>query len=338
MKSNLARLLTGCLGVLMVIGFIAACGGTDRSADGGIGGTGISIGAITRTGVGSIDVNKVQFDIASANIIIDDSPGNESDLALGQVVRVEGEFDDDGVNGTALSIEIDSLLEGPITEPVDTTNRIITVVGQTVFYDSSTVFEASGGVSITPDQLVEDNVVEVYGFPDSRLQIKATRVEKKSNTYTPGSDVIQVKGLVANLDTTQMIFDITALENHYSMATTFDNGSASDLTNDRFVEVKGTNDVSSDGFLTANKIEFEDPFGGNDGDLLEVEGNISWVSSTTSTDFVVNGTFHVDASGALFEGGTAADIAVDVEVEIEGQVEDRLGELILVAQEVEFED
>jgi len=336
MKGKRTRLLTGCLGVLMMIGLVGACGGAGGSADGGIGGTGISIGTITRTEIGYIDVNGVTFDTSTSEIIVHGSLGDEDDLAVGQVVQVEGEFDDDGVNGTASRVEIDSLLEGPITAPVDTTNRIITVAGQIVLYDDFTVFEDSDGGSITANQLVEGNVVEVYGFPDASLQIKATRVEKKSDTFIPGTDVIEVKGLVATLDTTQMIFHIFALEIHYSVTTTFENGSVSDLASDRFVEAKGTNDLPSEGFLTASKIEFEDSFSGSDGDLLEVEGNISSVIS--STDFVINGIFRVDASSARFEDGTLADIAVDVEIEVEGQLEDRMGELILVAHEVEIED
>jgi len=291
----------------------------------------------------STSINGVEFEIEDTTevvigdtIITGDADYKQSYMALGQVVKVEGEFHDDGVTGTASSVKIDGLVEGPITAPVDTTNRIIEVVYQTVLYDSSTVFEDSNGGSLTPDQLDVGNVVEVYGFPDSSLQIKATRVEKESDSFIPGTDVIEIKGMVANLDTTLMVFDIGALEVQYSMATTIDNGSLDDLANDRFVEVKGTNDVVVDRFLTADKIEFEDPFSGNDGDLLEVEGNIS--SVTTSTDFVVNGMIRVDASGARFEGGTKADVAVDVEVEVEGYIEDRNGELlVLVAREVEFE-
>jgi len=329
MNTKHMRIWIACLSILTLIGFVAACGGVGGSADGGIGGTGISIGAIS--GFGSIYVNGVEFETSTATIT-----GDDDVLKLGQVVRVEGEFDDNGVNGTASSVEINSIVEGPISESVDTTQKIITVVEQVVFYNGSTVFEDSVGNPLTPDQLNVDNVVEVYGFPGSSFQIIATRVEKKSNSFNPGVDVIEVKGKVSSLNTTQMIFNINNLEVHYSMATTFDNGSMSDLTDGRFVEVKGDNDPTVNG-LDADKIEFEGPFSGNDGDLLEVEGNISWVSTTASTDFVVNGTFRVDASGALFEGGTAADIAVDVEVEVEGQVEDRMGELILVAHEVEFE-
>jgi hypothetical protein len=87
--------------------------------------------------------------------------------------------------------------------------------------------------------------------------------------------------------------------------------------------------------LDADKIEFENPFSGNDGDLLEIEGNIS--SVTTSTDFVVNGVVRVDASGAVFENGTKTDVFENVEVEVKGTIENRSGESVLVAREVEFE-
>jgi hypothetical protein len=341
MKSRRIILLAGLSIALALAGLVAACGGGGggTTADGGIGGTGISVGAIS--GFGSIYVNGVEFEIEdTTELIIDDmtisgsADDKQSKLALNQVVRVEGEFGDDGVSGTATSIEVDSLLEGPVTAAVNTTAKAFEVVGQFVFYDGSTLFEDSGGGSITPDQLAVDNVVEVYGFPDASLQIKATRVERKSPTFTPGTDVIEVWGKVSNLDTTQMIFDINNLEVHYSVATTFDNGSMSDLANNRFVEVKGDDDPMVNG-LDADKIEFENPFSGNDGDLLEIEGNIS--SVTTSTDFVVNGVVRVDASGAVFENGRKTDVRVDVEVEVKGTIENRSGESVLVAREVEFE-
>ncbi|UCF31263.1 MAG: hypothetical protein JSV26_02240 [bacterium] len=316
---------------LILMSALAACGGTGSLAGGGIGGTGRSVGVISA--FGSIFVNGVEFEILPGTVIIlDDNPGQESDLALGQVVRVDGQFNDDGFSGTADQVEIDSILEGPISDPVDTTNRIIMVMGQTVLYETSTYFEISGGGSLTPGQLIQGDVVEVYGLPDSSFQIVATRVEKKTGVTIPG-DVLEVQGLVANLDTPSRTFNIGALSITYDPGTTiFDNGSASDLAIGRLVEVKGDDDPA-DG-LDADRIEFEELAAGDAGDLLEIEGYISSVSS--STDFVVSG-IRVDASGARFEGGTGADIAVDAEIEVEGRLEDRLGELVLVAREVEFE-
>ncbi len=315
---------------LLLATAIAACGGSGGLAGGGIGGTGKSVGAITA--FGSIFVNGVEFELLPGTVIIfDDNPGTESDLALGQVVRVDADFNEDGFSGTATEVEVDSLVEGPISAPVDTIDRIIMVMGQTVLYTSSTYFEISGGGSLTPDQLIQGDVVEVYGLPDSSFQIVATRVEKKTGVTIPGH-VLEVQGLVANLDTPSGTFDIGALSVTYDTTTVFDNGSAGDLAEGRLVEVKGDDDPA-DG-LVADRIEFEELAAGDAGDLLELEGFISSVAS--STDFVING-IRVDATTAQFRDGTRADIALDVEVEVEGRLEDRSGELVLVAREVEFE-
>ena len=81
---------------------LAACGG-GGSADGGTGGTGISIGVMT---TGSTIVGGVRFDDTTAIITIDDTPKTASiDLRDGMVVKVLGTVNADGVTGTAQRIE-----------------------------------------------------------------------------------------------------------------------------------------------------------------------------------------------------------------------------------------
>ena len=323
------------LALLVVFGF-AACGGGGGSSGGGTGSTGMSIGVITA--FGSIYVNGVEFDTDSAMIYIDDSPGDKDDLELGMVVVVKGEYDDDGTTGIAMTVSFDDVVEGPVTSAVNTTTRSFTVMGQVVFYTGATVFEISDGGVLMPTDLAIGNVVEVSGLFDSAWQVQATRVERESVTFTPG-DELEVKGMVANLDTLAQTFTIGALDiNYIGNTTIFDDGNISDLANSVFVEVKGSNDVVGDGFLNADEIEFEFDDFGDDGDLLEFEGFVTSIPSLNG-DFDVNGMPVVTDSQTKWEGGYTglADVMLDHEVEVEGTIQDQGGTLVLLAREVELD-
>jgi hypothetical protein len=333
-KSALAVLaLAAILGV-------AACGGGGGSiAGGGIGGTGKSIGVISAAGPDSVDVNGVQFSTTGAIVFIDDSASSASSLEVGMVATVDGDFSDDGITGSAITIVSDDLVEGPVTSAVDASTRTFSVMKQVVFYSATTIFKNTGdlgGGSIAPTELSLDNVVEVSGFFDGAGQLRATRVERKVLSYA-GTEILEVKGKVANLNTTNQTFAIGALDiSYFATTTSFDDGTVADLAEGRLVEVKG-NDNPSDG-LEADSIEFEDTFPGAAGDLLEFEGYVTSTSSTAG-DFEVNGLPVVTSGQTQWRGGYTAlgDVSLDDRVEVEGRLEDQAGTTVLVAREVELE-
>jgi hypothetical protein len=320
--------------LLVVFGF-AACG-SGGLAGGGIGGTGKAVGAIAA--FGSIFVNGVEFETGAATVNIDDSPGSESDLKLGMIVKVDGEFNDDGTSGTATSVSFEDVVEGTVTSAVNTTTKSFGVMGQVVFYKATTVFEISGGGNLLPTDLNVGNVVEVSGLVDSAGQINATRVERKALIFTPGVDVLEVNGLVANLDTGTRTFTIGALDINYFAATTiFDNGNIGNLADGVLVEVKGDDDPSVGG-LDADKIEFKVEDFGNDGDLLEFEGFVTDTSPLVG-DFEVNGLLVVTNGQTQWRGGYTqlSDVTLDDRVEVEGTLQNQSATLVLLAREVELE-
>jgi len=323
------------VGLLVVFG-LAACGG-GGVAGGGIGGTGKSVGAISA--FGSIFVNGVEFHTNSAVISIDDSAvaGTQGDLKLGMVVVVEGEFNDDGTSGNATTVSFNDVVEGPMLSGVNTTEKSFNVMGQVVFYTASTVFEESGGGLLAPTALTNGNVVEVSGLVDSAGQIKATRVERKAPTFISGT-VLEVTGLVANLNTSTATFNIGQLAINYSAgATTFDNMVMSGLVDGLLVEVKG-DDNPNDG-LEADRIELKVEDFGNDGDLLQFEGVVTSIASSSGYDFEVNGLPVVTNIQTEWRGGYTqlSDVTLDDEIEVEGTLQDQGGTLVLVAREVELE-
>src|SRR4030095_8616089 len=89
-----------------------------------------------------IFVNGIEFETEDASFTVDDNPGTESDLKIGQVVRVTGTIDDNGSTGSADDVVFDNEVEGEITS-VDVAGGQIIVLGQVVLIDGSTVFDDS---------------------------------------------------------------------------------------------------------------------------------------------------------------------------------------------------
>lgn len=64
------------------------------------------------TGVGSVIVNGVHFEVDGANIMHDGVPITEQDLKVSMIVRSAGRIDEDGANGTATEIEFEEDVKG----------------------------------------------------------------------------------------------------------------------------------------------------------------------------------------------------------------------------------
>jgi hypothetical protein len=95
---------------------------------------GIDRGGITIagpiTGFGSVIVNGVRFSTTGATILVNGVAATEADLAIGQVVRVEGTVDAGGTTGTAQSVTFEDNVTGPI-ESIDLASGRL-VAGQPV--------------------------------------------------------------------------------------------------------------------------------------------------------------------------------------------------------------
>ncbi len=99
---------------LLVAMLQLSCGaGGGLAQGGGVGGTGISAGAIS--GFGSIFVTGTEYDVNGAQIRLERANGSAADLRVGMVVVVEGERSADGTTGTAQRVDYDDEIEGPIS-------------------------------------------------------------------------------------------------------------------------------------------------------------------------------------------------------------------------------
>ncbi|MDH4105196.1 MAG: DUF5666 domain-containing protein [Gammaproteobacteria bacterium] len=306
---------------------LAACGGGGGGGNGGVT-AGIDRGGIitatgTITGFGSVHVNGVRYVTGSSTTYtLDDNPGSESDLRVGQVVRVEGTIETDGVTGTATRIVFDDEVEGPV-QSIDLAGASLVVLGRTVTVSARTSFDDR----ISPrslEGLTVGDRVEVSGLVATSGVVDATRIERK----TAAGD-FEVKGTVAGLDTGQKRFTLGLQVVSYATAQLTGFASGQPAAGDR-VEVFGSLDGS--GALVATRVEKDDggAAGGAD-ERGDYEGLIT--NFVSATDFAVAGQRITTTASTSYEGGTAANLAADVAVEVEGRFN---ASGVIVATKVQF--
>jgi hypothetical protein len=180
MKPNL-RLIVAFLGAALGL---AACGGNEQLASGGVGegGTGIVIG--TTTGFGSVIVDGTPWDDRAARIEVEIDPGAPTELAdlkLGQRVELEYAQPD-----AARRIRIEAEAIGPIAS-VDASAGELTVAGQTVRANADPL---AGPVTLLDGvvdlaALTSGDIVEIHGVPRfdaaaGRSVLLASRIEKRA--------------------------------------------------------------------------------------------------------------------------------------------------------------
>jgi len=310
---------------------VAACGGGgggDDSQGGvtpppvGTSKTRIVTGAIS--GFGSIIVNGVRYDTSGADVRVEDRAGSITELAVGQVVRIEATVDDRG-GARAARVEQHRLLQGTV-QVVDVAAGTITVAGQVVIVDADTSFDDSiPGASLAG--IAVGDRLEVHGFAGADGRSRATRVERAA----AGETEVEVTGFVTALDAPARRFRVGTLLVDYSTATLEDFGAAGPANGD-LVEVKGR-EFLGDGALRAQQVDKED--GRDDdsssGDESEIEGLVTRFVS--ASDFDVAGRPVTTTAGTTYVGGTAANLGPNVKVEVEGTI-DASG--VLVAVKVAF--
>lgn len=329
------------LGAVLIVAVLTAagCGGSSGGGDsvsppppttpppppsGGIIRTGVAVGAGPITGFGSIIVNGVTYDTSGATFTRDDNPSSQDDFKVGETVIVKGTIDDDNTNAVAESVELDEIVEGPVSSV--NADGSLTVLGQTVTFGLDTAIDDSCPASFDDASI---GAVEVYGDVDATGAIAATRIECK----IPPGDVIdeyEVNGTVSGLDTANFTFMINGLEVNYASALIDDNfpGGTTTISEGDPVEVEGLpadfNDGVTPPVMGASKVEYKgDVLGGNEGDHYEVDGFIR--DFVSAADFNLNvGTVVIPVtatSSTVYEGGSEADLANNLKIEVEGELD-----------------
>lgn len=286
------RILSYLIILLLTVQLSACLQGAATSAvalvnGGGVHGTGISLGPIAA--FGSVYVNGTRYDTNNAVFLINGQTAAQDDLAIGQIIRVEADENDD-----ASSVEYVETVKGPI-QSVNLANNTLVALGQTVQITATTTFDNTSFVAL----LVGD-VIEVSGLRDENQIIQASYIEKEDNVQT-----YQVTGVISDLNaTTFKIADLTVMHNDPS------------LIEGMLVDVIGLAGNFNGTILVAEEIRPGFSLDHDDGEEIEVEGYIT--SFTSASLFEVNGAVIQTNTNTQVENGMLSDLALGVRIEVEG--------------------
>ena len=312
-------LLTLLSGAMLLAGCGGGGGGDGVAAVGG-GGTGsLSVGPIS--GIGSIIVNGVRFNDSLARVLDDDgAPRNRDELKLGMMVRVKGKAISrtaDTASADCDEITFGSELLGPIDRipSPQTTPATLVVLGQTVQITANTIFEER----LTLATLTVGDIAEVHGFVDPVTNVMtATRIERKDLAKVKA---FKLQGKISDFAAPN--FKLGGLAIAFDAFTNLGNLT---LIAGLLVRVRLEPVLTAPGItrkaIKIRAVEAET----EDRDEAEVEGIITALNPTSTTQFSVNG-LPVNASGITVPAG----LQVGNRVEVEG----RLVNGVLIAKKVE---
>lgn len=261
------------------------------------------------TGFGSVIVNGVHYDVEDAAITVDGDSNVESDLGVGQIVRITATMGDNG-RGKATKLEGESQLRGPI-DSIDLTTGVIVALGQSILLTTDTFYQDG----VTAETLKVGDVIKVSAYTNAGGALVATRIEVKTGT---GAEVAQLAGEISDLNTTALTFTINGKTVDYSKATV---SGDTVLANDLLVRVRGSlvNDVFVATALQASplNIKHDDQLGEHDG--LAVGGLITDLVANTS--FKINDATVLLSADTQYEGGTATDLVAGLLVKVQGTLD-----------------
>lgn len=313
---------------LMVSAALVGCSSGTGSAPGS------TIGVVT--GFGSVYVNGVKYETGSSSFDIDGQSGAESDLAVGQVVTLNGSVNADGVTGTATNISFADNVEGVVISTALDVNGVGTmnVMGQNVTVTDTTRFESEVVSIADMASISAGNLLEVSGYSQGDGNIIATHIEVKAASFS--GQEMEVKGLVANLATGAQSFNIGSLVVEYGSATMDLEGKT--LANGLYVEAKTVSALSGS-TMTASKVEIE---GDGDMDIDVAEGEeikIRGPITEVGADYIiVNGqTIYFDANTEGEDGVDLGSLSVGMSLEVEAYMSAD-GRLVAMELENEQED
>ncbi|MFZ4855737.1 MAG: DUF5666 domain-containing protein [Desulfuromonadaceae bacterium] len=319
MNKYISKILLGVGSASIVFALALALGGCGSS--GGTSGTasgttpGVSIGTVAKSVPSAagqqITVNNVTFTTAGCIVSLNGDPAAIHDVKPGMQATITGTVD--GMNGSAITIEIEGELEGMV-EQINSDAGSMVVLGQTVLISSQTLFEGTSGLAA----LSTGEMVEVYGLPDATGVIEATRVEAKGS-FRPN----YVTGPISNLDTVAKTFSIRTVSVDYTNAKL----PLQPLANGQSVKARGT---FSNGVLSATSVRLHHVHI-NHGHV-ELEGLVTGYDAAAGT-FTLHGQPVQLTSTTIYSHGAVSEIANGVKVEVKGDVANG----ILVVRKIEVD-
>jgi len=332
------------LGALSMAVLVACGGGSVGSpgfADGGIRGTGSSVEPVS--GFGSVFVNGIEFStdgISTEPGISDDGITSESQLSEGMILRVEGEWRDDG-RGTAESLSYDDTLRGPITQLVADPSGArefvtVSVMGQAVEVNRQTVVRGTTLANLLDGGGI-DETVRVSAWRQSDGSYRAGYIAVMDNVPA----TVELEGTVTNVDVDLNEFMIGDITVQYPDGVTFGSGlTEGDLVQASALEVEG---ALTGNLLMADSIDRDDArrFARDGSDDIQLTATIdtpyqSDGGSSRPGEFTMGGlTVRVTNNTELEDGLSLSDLGADLLVQVEGKF---LSDTVVEAEEIELRE
>lgn len=340
MKRKLLNRSIGLTTGTLALGILSACGGGAGTsldiADGGIRGTGSSVGPVS--GFGSVFVNGVKFDTDSLGGTVsgDDGIAAESRLQEGMVLEVQGEWLTDGT-GEASGLTYDDTLRGEILiiQPWDiiTKTAIIEILGRTVHIDAQTVVKGKAVVD-----LADGDYVRISGWRLPNGEFRASFLGFRTSFNTDDFDdfnEVELEGEISSINTSNETFNIGSQPISYGGAG-FTDLNPDELDVGVSVEVEG-NLVG--GVLEANEVERDDfrRYTLDDEGDIEFVGPVSAAYDSPSSTFTINGlTVHVTPETEFDDALSGPEQLVSgILVQVEGNFE---SDGTVTAEEIELRE
>ena len=346
MTRQLRNRVFGLAAGSVAFGVIAACGGAGGGgldvADGGIRGTGSSVGPVS--GFGSVFVNGVKFNtdgIPNQEVESNDGVQLETDLSEGMILRIEGQWRDDGT-GTADRLSYDDTLRGPVEQVVADPSGAgefvtLTVMGQSVRVDGQTVVRGTTYATLLGGPALSDHV-RVSAWRQADGSYRAGYIE----TISPDLTDVELEGRVSAADAAQNEVTIGTITVQYDESSvSFGSGlTEADLANITALEVEGS---LAGNVLTAVTIDRDDArrFRRNNAGDIEFTATIdsSYTPSGTASrpgEFRMGDlTVRVTETTKLDDDVTLADLTEGLLVQVEGSF---ISDTVVEAEEIERRD
>src|SRR5690554_4877496 len=288
MKFISRKRLLPALATVLVLGLFSACGSEFQVADGGIRGTGSSVGPVS--GFGSVFVNGVRFEtsnILNRRVENNDGLSSEDDLEKGMILRVEGQWSPDGT-GTAESLEYDDTFRGTAANVSVTTvdssgapeTGTFIVLGQTISFDRRTVIRLDN--EFADASALEGKLVRISAWPSG----DSYRASYIGELDTLPENLVELEGL-GRYDSGDLLIGTQRIivpgDRVFADGLTAD---AIGQTGQR-IEVEGEYDGA---IITARTIRPADDrrYEGQEGEDIEITGTVSGYTPR-ATSFFVNG-------------------------------------------------
>ncbi len=325
----MSSLFKKCIVAFVFLFMLASCVENQQTAEGGIGGTGISSGPIN--GFGSIIVNGIHFDVSQAQVWMNGVLASEDDLKHGMVVTVYGDTDESNQTGVATKVVYNNSLRGRV-DSVDSENQRMTVLGQLVIADELTVFDGQRLDSIFPGMTV--TVSGIFGADGELLASYVSSVAVVSeNTDSVSSDelgsptsgspatdsdsleAVEIVGVVASLDGNSLRFSLGTKRVNYSEAMFVDMQRA-DLHNGLEVLVEGR---LSENLIVATQIKSVGSVAVS-GENVSLNGLITAVNADNR--FSIQNVVVEISEQTVYQNGDANSVVVNSNVLVAGEVND----------------